>query len=130
MAYAICPGCSEELRVRGRVRLGRRVYCPTCEEDLEIIETDPIELDFCFGSAEEADVDTFSPRLTRAKRPVAFDEDQEGDGLPVERFVAALVDDDDELDGDDELDDELDDDDDLYDDDDAWVGDRRFAMRG
>lgn len=129
MPYAICPGCSEELRVRGRVRIGRRVYCPTCEEEMEVVDIDPIELDFAYESAESNGVGAFGSRPSRS-RPLAGYE-QEGDdalGGPAEldeedyeSYGLAI---DLEADEDDE-------DDDLYDQDgDAWVSNHRFAVRG
>lgn len=46
MAVAICPSCGEDVRISGRPKIGQKVTCPHCEDYLEVIEIDPVELDW------------------------------------------------------------------------------------
>ena len=43
---ALCPDCDEDILLQGIIRIGRRVACPNCGADLEIVEADPVELDW------------------------------------------------------------------------------------
>ncbi len=57
MPYVTCPGCNEELRVPGTPTLGQRVYCDICEDELEVVAVDPIEVDWIYATDEEDDED-------------------------------------------------------------------------
>ncbi len=46
MPVAICPSCGDDIKLSGRPRIGQRVVCPYCEAELEVIELDPVELDW------------------------------------------------------------------------------------
>jgi hypothetical protein len=50
-----CPDCGEKFELRGPFRLGRRVTCPNCEADLEIVETVPVELDWYYEDDTDDD---------------------------------------------------------------------------
>lgn len=43
---AVCPDCGEDIELKGKVTLGRKVTCPNCDAELEVVETSPIELDW------------------------------------------------------------------------------------
>lgn len=45
---ALCPDCGERVPLTMPVRLGMRVTCPNCEAELEVVETEPIELDWVY----------------------------------------------------------------------------------
>jgi len=45
---AICPSCGEEIRLRSQAKIGQQLNCPFCDAELEVIELDPIELDWAF----------------------------------------------------------------------------------
>ena len=45
-AVARCPDCGEQIRLQGRIHVGKEVVCPECDAVLEVIETEPIELDW------------------------------------------------------------------------------------
>lgn len=47
-AVAPCPDCGEDITLRGTIRVGKQVTCPHCEAELEIIEADPVELDWTY----------------------------------------------------------------------------------
>lgn len=91
MALATCAECDEEIEVSDRARLGQRVVCSNCGAQLEVVSTNPLELDPGYDDEE------------------GWDDDDDLDDLDDEEF-------DDDWD-----DDELDDfDDDLDDDDEKW----------
>ena len=48
-----CPDCGKTIRLRAPVRMSQEVACPHCDAELEVIETDPVELDWIY----EDDVD-------------------------------------------------------------------------
>jgi len=50
---ATCPDCGKAVRLKSPVRLGQEITCPNCDAELEVIETDPVELDWIY----EEDVD-------------------------------------------------------------------------
>ena len=45
---ATCPDCGEKIPVRGTIRIGQEVICPHCDAELEIVETEPVELDWAY----------------------------------------------------------------------------------
>jgi alpha-aminoadipate carrier protein LysW len=45
---AECPDCGERIAVQLPVRRGALVTCPNCEAELEVISTDPVELDWVY----------------------------------------------------------------------------------
>ncbi len=45
---ALCPDCGERVPLSTPVRLGMRVTCPNCDAELEVVETEPIELDWVY----------------------------------------------------------------------------------
>jgi alpha-aminoadipate carrier protein LysW len=45
MPTGICPECDGEVRVSIDAEIGDCVSCPECSVELEILETDPLELD-------------------------------------------------------------------------------------
>lgn len=75
MVTATCVECDEEIEINDRPRRGLRVICPSCGAQLEVVSTNPIELDlpfdeeeddddwddddFDFGSDDELDLDDF-----------------------------------------------------------------------
>ena len=52
-AVAPCPDCGENITLRGPVRVGKEVTCPHCEAELEIVETEPVELDWAYDDVDE-----------------------------------------------------------------------------
>ena len=109
MATAPCSECDEEVEVPGRPRLGQKVTCSHCGAHLEVIMTDPLELEL----APEDDDDLWE------------DDDEELDSEELDdedTIIVINVADDNEIDEEDDLDDdelddfEYDDEDDAYDD--------------
>ena len=52
---AECPDCGEQISMRSPIVLGQRVTCPHCDAELEVVETDPVELDWAYDEDEEWD---------------------------------------------------------------------------
>jgi lysine biosynthesis protein LysW len=90
MAMATCAECDEEIEVSDRARIGQRVVCANCGARLEVVSTNPLELDPGYDDEEEWDDDDFED----------LDDDEFDDDW-----------DDDELD---DFDDDLDDDDEKW----------------
>jgi lysine biosynthesis protein LysW len=53
MALAVCPSCGDTMRLTERPHLGERVTCPACQEALEIVELNPVELDWAFDDDDD-----------------------------------------------------------------------------
>lgn len=53
MPYVRCPGCDERLRIEGTPTLGQRIYCDVCEDDLEVVSVEPLEVDWVYASDDD-----------------------------------------------------------------------------
>lgn len=56
-AIARCPDCGEKIRLTGRVFVGMAVDCPECDAALEVIATEPVELDWADDDSYDEDQD-------------------------------------------------------------------------
>jgi lysine biosynthesis protein LysW len=56
-AIARCPDCGEKIRLQGRIYVGKEVICPDCDAVLEVIDTEPVELDWAFDDEDDEDDD-------------------------------------------------------------------------
>ena len=54
---AECPDCGEQITLRLPVRRGDLVNCPNCEAELEVIETNPVGLDWVYEDVDDEDED-------------------------------------------------------------------------
>lgn len=52
---AVCPDCGEEISLRGTIRIGQEVICPHCDAELEVVETEPVELDWAYSDDYDYD---------------------------------------------------------------------------
>jgi alpha-aminoadipate carrier protein LysW len=50
---ADCPDCGRKITLRGTLVIGQEVICPHCEAELEVIDTDPVELDWAYGESDD-----------------------------------------------------------------------------
>ena len=50
-----CPDCGEKISLKGTIRMGQEVICPHCDAELEVVETDPVELDWAYYDEYESD---------------------------------------------------------------------------
>ncbi len=88
MAITTCVACDEEIEIAGRPRLGQKLVCYSCGARLEVVSTNPLEVDWPYeGDEDDDDWD---------------DELEEGDGELDDEFG----DDDDEFGDDDDFDDD------------------------
>ena len=55
MAFALCPSCDEQVRISGRPEIGLEVTCPSCGDELVVVELNPIELDWVFYDDDDDD---------------------------------------------------------------------------
>ena len=51
--FAICPSCGEDIKLRENLKIGQMVDCPHCETELEVIDLDPVELDWAYYDDDE-----------------------------------------------------------------------------
>lgn len=86
MAVATCAECDEEIEVSDRARIGQRVECPNCGARLEVVSSNPLELDPSYDEEEDWDDDDDFDEL---------DDDELGDDWDDDEFDDF---DDDELD--------------------------------
>lgn len=57
MASVYCPDCDESINLRNP-RVGQKLFCPHCETEVEVISVDPLDLDWAHDSScdeEEGD---------------------------------------------------------------------------
>ena len=62
MATLPCIECDKIIDVAGRGRIGQKVVCPYCGALLEVVATEPLELDLAQGGSDEEwddDLDAF-----------------------------------------------------------------------
>jgi hypothetical protein len=43
-----CPSCGEKISIGERPRVGQYLYCSICDEQVEIVNLDPIVLDLLY----------------------------------------------------------------------------------
>ena len=48
MARVYCPDCDRKILLNPRAELGLVFTCPYCDVELEVISTDPIEIDWVY----------------------------------------------------------------------------------
>lgn len=49
---AACPDCEDNITLEGEIEWGDQVVCPHCGTKLEVINTNPVELDWVFEEYE------------------------------------------------------------------------------
>ena len=47
-AIAACPDCGDRMAFTGKVKLFQRVVCPNCGAELEVVKTEPVELEWAY----------------------------------------------------------------------------------
>lgn len=55
VAIAECPECGTSIRFHKALRAGQIVNCPECDETLQVMSTNPLELDWAYEEVEESD---------------------------------------------------------------------------
>lgn len=60
MHKAVCPACSKSILINPKPKLGQRVVCPGCRAELEVVEIEPLELDWPFDDDYVDDDEDFA----------------------------------------------------------------------
>lgn len=55
MAFAACASCGAKVNVGKNPELGQRFTCPSCDDVMEVVWLDPIELDWPIDDDEDYD---------------------------------------------------------------------------
>lgn len=50
-----CPECQGKITLKKAPRLGQTIVCKSCQTRLEVIETEPLELDWSFDDDDDGD---------------------------------------------------------------------------
>jgi lysine biosynthesis protein LysW len=56
-AIAICPDCDAEIDLGAEPRLGQKITCPNCEVELEVVNLDPLELNWDVNESDDEEWD-------------------------------------------------------------------------
>ena len=54
---ARCPNCDELIRRQALPRLGQKIRCGECDEELEVVGLDPLELEWAMDNWDDAEDD-------------------------------------------------------------------------
>ena len=55
-----CPACDEKIFIGERPKVGQYLLCSICDEKLEIVNLDPIQLDLIFDANDsESNIDEY-----------------------------------------------------------------------
>jgi lysine biosynthesis protein LysW len=81
MPFAPCPECDEDIRISGTPKLGKIVVCPQCGTRLEVVELDPLELDWAFDEPEDWDDEESDYEDEDDELDWEDEEEEEEDGL-------------------------------------------------
>ena len=54
---ARCPDCRERIRLSGKLYVGKTIICSNCDAELEVIDIDPLELDWASDGNDYDDYD-------------------------------------------------------------------------
>ena len=53
----VCIDCESRIALHGAIKLGQEIVCPHCDAELEVIDTDPVELDWIYEEDLDEDED-------------------------------------------------------------------------
>ena len=56
MSRTFCPECDEGIALGREAKVGLKLICPHCDAELEVIGTDPLELDWAYDWSWEEEV--------------------------------------------------------------------------
>lgn len=56
MEKAFCPNCDAEIQMRNP-RIGAKLTCPECDEQLEVVSIDPFDVDYPYEDDWDDDWD-------------------------------------------------------------------------
>ena len=52
---AFCPSCDHPIHISGSARLAQKFLCKECRTELEVVELNPLTLDWAFDFEDTAD---------------------------------------------------------------------------
>jgi len=52
MASGYCPDCEERIVINPTPAVGKKLICPHCGVELEIVGTDPLEFDWAYDEPD------------------------------------------------------------------------------
>jgi len=78
-AKAICPSCGEWVKLPDHPKIGQKITCMECEADLEVIEVNPVELDWAFMEDEFDDEEDWDDDEDWDEEEDGDDEDEDED---------------------------------------------------
>ena len=70
-----CLSCDSKIEIGSKAKIGQFVYCEFCGADFEIIELNPIELDYAFVDDDDLDYDDDDDNYDS----VGYDDDEDED---------------------------------------------------
>ncbi|MFP4395955.1 MAG: hypothetical protein ACLFTI_11885 [Anaerolineales bacterium] len=50
---AFCPACDEAITIQGNPKVGQRLRCPSCDTEIEVIDVNPVELDWAYEDEDD-----------------------------------------------------------------------------
>jgi alpha-aminoadipate carrier protein LysW len=53
MESGYCPDCDGTIIINPFPVVGKKLTCPHCDADLEVIDVDPVELDWAYEESDE-----------------------------------------------------------------------------
>jgi len=85
MALVTCVECDEEIVLNGRPRLGQTLVCISCRARLEIVSTNPVEVDWADDEEDDWDDDlddeTFDEDDFEDDEDLANDDDMDNNDI-------------------------------------------------
>ena len=53
MSRAYCPDCDGKITFDSNPKVGTKLVCPHCDAELEVIDVNPVELDWVYEESDE-----------------------------------------------------------------------------
>lgn len=50
---AFCPACDEAITIQEKPKIGHRLRCPSCDTEIEVIDVNPVELDWAYEDEDD-----------------------------------------------------------------------------
>jgi len=55
MFKAVCPSCTAQVNLGPKPKMGQHIFCLECDNELQIVSLDPLELDWPFDDDDDDD---------------------------------------------------------------------------
>jgi hypothetical protein len=70
-----CLSCDSKIEIGSKAKIGKFVYCEFCGADFEIIELNPIEIDYAFFDDDDDDDLDYDDEEDSFDSPVVYGDD-------------------------------------------------------